>query len=194
MSKNNNPYVRGNYHLAFAYMQKKQVITRDELMKFFMTLKTHKGVAVDEKAAAASTSVLLGPREKDSKHGDCRGNFSAQGHIYFMEVLKKVKGESKRFRLRYRKVALEPRKRPVSDKPVKGKKAVKTVKAVKPVKTVKAPVAKKTAKKTVKKTVKAVKPVKAPVAPVVETPVAVVDAPVVETPVAPVAVEETVQG
>jgi len=58
--------------------------------------------------------VVLSPRESSSR-GDCRGNGSSQGHLYYAEQLKrnKVDGvkEDQRERLRWRPEPLEPRKR-----------------------------------------------------------------------------------
>ena len=101
--KHKNPYREGSaYHAIFANWQKKQVVTENELLALGHK-KTDIGVAVRS------------PR-LSSKRGDCRGNYSCQGHLYYAELLnrKTVMGikEEQRYRLRWRKVALEPRKRP----------------------------------------------------------------------------------
>lgn len=186
-SGNRNPYNRGLYQAAFALIQKKQIVTRSMLVSFF------KEKGKSESAALASATVLLSPREKDSKRGDCRGNFSARGEVYFLVPLKKVKGEERKFRLQYRKIALARR---VYDRTVKAVKS-KEVKQVKAVAVKAVAVKAKKAVKTVKAVKKTRKPVKAvavtapvapaPVAPAVETPAATT-VEKVETPaVAPLA-------
>jgi len=145
-SANRNPYKRGNYKDAFAWMQKQGVVTRSALVKFLM------GKGLKATAAAGTAAVLLSPREKDSKRGSCLGNYSARGESYFMEPLKKVTGEEKRFRLRYRKVvlarrvykrvALEVKQEKTVKKAVKVKaKAKKAKKATAKAKVIKAPAA-----------------------------------------------------
>ena len=154
-AKSRNPYSRGLYQAGFAFMQKKQVITRSQLIAFYSEQVNKAGEKIGESAAMASATVLLSPREKDSERGDCRGNFSARGEFYFMVPLKKVKGEERKFRLQYRKDVLARR---VYDRSVKAVKSGE-VKQVKAVKAVKAPA--KKAVKAVKKTRKPVKAVKA---------------------------------
>lgn len=114
-TKNKNPYKRGNYNKLFAYFKSKQVLTRQALIEYGVS-----ELGMTETEASASATVILSPREVDGR-GDCRGSFSAQGHLYFVEPLAKKKGEPKRFRLRYRKVALEPRQRPAVKSEVKAK-------------------------------------------------------------------------
>lgn len=109
--KHSNPYREGsNYHAGFAFMQKKQVITRSEvtaaIMKGGLTDRANKKDL--EGAAKQSATVLLSPREKNGR-GDCRGNLSSKGEVYFVEALKKVKGQEKKFRLRWRTKALSKR-------------------------------------------------------------------------------------
>jgi len=104
--KHENPYREGQYREIFGFVMKKQCVTRADLLKF--TVDTFGG----EKPA--DVTVLLSPR-KSSKRGDCRGNISAQGHLYYMEKLSRqtklgIK-EPQRFRLKWRGVAMEPRKR-----------------------------------------------------------------------------------
>lgn len=110
--KHENPYRAGLYHNVFAYLKQKQVVTRAELLEH---TKTKLG-KTDEEAQAAVT-VILSPR-KASKRGDCRGNMSAQGHLYFLDKLgRQVKAgvkDPQKFRLRWRETVLEPRKRVVT--------------------------------------------------------------------------------
>jgi hypothetical protein len=117
--KNNNPYnAKSNYGKLFAVWKKAQVMTRSGLME------AAKKLGMGDKAAAATVTVLISPRKSDDEcRGDCRGNFSAKGHLYYADVLKRKAGEEKRFRLRYRATAMEPRNRQVKEetKAVKAK-------------------------------------------------------------------------
>lgn len=141
MNKNphKNPYREGgNYHKLFAFIQSNnRIVTRPQMVAFAMTLLDDKGVALTEQAAEASVTVVMSPR-KESKRGDCRGNLSAQGHVYYMEKLslgKAPEGVSRRehnktrkFRLCWREPMLEPLKRVLKDKdgkPILPKRAKK---------------------------------------------------------------------
>lgn len=109
--KHVNPYREGsNYHVGFAFMQRKQVFTRSEvagvILKSGLTDKADKKDL--EGAATQSATVLLSPRQKNGR-GDCRGNLSARGEVYFVQPLNKIKGEEKRFRLRWRTKELNRR-------------------------------------------------------------------------------------
>lgn len=121
-SKHSNPYRSGQYHETFAFIMKKQVVTRADVLRF-----TEEKFG---KEKPADVTVLLSPR-KDSKRGDCRGNMSAQGHLYYMEKCQRhtVKGEkeAQKFRLRWRTTAMDPRKRetPVEVKSAKTKAPAK---------------------------------------------------------------------
>lgn len=130
-TKHKNPYKRGNYYDLFGFMKKKQVVTRNEVLQHAAG-----ELKMATSAAQAITTVMLSPR-KESKRGDCRGNYSSMGHLYYMEKLPRrtVKGvkESQRFRLRWRTPALEPNKRPTKER-VEAKK-VAVEKDAKPVKT-----------------------------------------------------------
>ena len=100
--KNKNPYRDGSaYNSVFAIWQKAQVVTEQGLIEAGCK-KADIGV------------VVRSPRETSSR-GDCRGNRSCQGHLYYAELLKrKVSGgvkEVQRYRLRWRPVALEARSR-----------------------------------------------------------------------------------
>ena len=104
MSKHSNPYRDGSqYSAGFAYIQKEQVVKRSGLVNFLQ-----KKFDLSDASATATATVLLSPREKDGR-GDCRGNLSSKGEVYFMQPTKKVKGEEKSFRLRWRAKALEVR-------------------------------------------------------------------------------------
>lgn len=117
-AKHENPYREGQYHETFGFIMKKQYVTREDVLKFT--------VEKFGKAKPADVTVLLSPR-KSSTRGDCRGNISAQGHLYFMEKLpRQVKAgvkEPQKFRLRWREQALEPRTRQekIETKPIKTK-------------------------------------------------------------------------
>jgi len=104
-----NPYRPGLYHDVFGYLKQKQVITRAEYVKYVMET-----LGKTEAEANAVVTLMLSPR-KSSSRGDCRGNMSAQGHLYYIEKLaRQVRAgvkEPQKFRLRWREVVLEPRNR-----------------------------------------------------------------------------------
>ena len=104
-SKNKNPYQRGNYVALFAKVQKDQIVTKAGLITYAV-----EKLGMTETAADASVTVVLSPRER-SERGDCRGNISAQGHLYYMDKLKRKKGEDQKLRLRWRPEALPVRVR-----------------------------------------------------------------------------------
>ena len=120
-TKHKNPYRAGTaYNKVFGAWQKSQVATKDQL------LNAKVGTGHD-------ITVVLSPRAKGKTRegADCRGSFSAKGHLYFSEPLEHAKGDPKKFRLRWRDKAMEPRKRgevtAVAAKKVK--KVVKSPKA-----------------------------------------------------------------
>lgn len=102
--KHVNPYREGSqYFDGFAYIQKNQVVTRSNLVSFLQ-----KKFDLSDASAMATATVLLSPREKSGR-GDCRGNLSSKGEAYFMQPLKKIKGDEKKFRLRWRVKQLSKR-------------------------------------------------------------------------------------
>lgn len=99
--KHSNPYRDGsNYNKLFGHLKVKQIVTKKEL------IDQAKELGMTDSAATATATVILSPRES-SKRGDCRGNASAQGHLYFIEKLGKKAGESQKFRLRWRTAPME---------------------------------------------------------------------------------------
>ena len=111
-----NPYRAGKVYAAgFTAIQKAQIITRSVLLEIVSAaIKVKRPDATDEQiltAAEATTTVLLSPRDESKvrEGADCRGNASAMGHVYYMDALKRKKGEEKRFRFRWRPVVLESR-------------------------------------------------------------------------------------
>ena len=158
--KNANPYNEGSlYNIGFGFIRENQIVTRSQVVQFLVeriaavrsdtsdvpadkkdkyTLNTYKGSEAVLRAAEATATVLLSPRAEGSGKGDCRGNASAKGGKYFMEVLNKVAGAEKRFRLRWRKVELDQKS--YSKTPIVEVKQEKTAKA----KTKKAKTVKKT--------------------------------------------------
>lgn len=119
--KNKNPYRDGSaYNSVFAIWQKAQVVTEQEL--------------IDAGCKKADIGVVVRSPRETSTRGDCRGNRSCQGHLYYAELLKRkvVNGvkEVQKYRLRWRPVALEPRSRKdnvkVEAKKVEVKADVKT--------------------------------------------------------------------
>src|SRR3989344_5657966 len=99
-TKHDNPYRKGLYREIFGHAKQKQVFTRADLMDY--TMKT---MSKSESEANAAVTVILSPR-KTSKRGDCRGNISSNGHLYYMEKLgRQVRDGVKspqNFRLRWR--------------------------------------------------------------------------------------------
>ena len=82
--------------------------------------------------AVADVTVVLSPRaEGTGRTKNCCGNYSAQGHLYFMEKLNHKKGEDQRFRLRYRKTPLAKIVRPPSKSVLAQKSKAEKAKASK---------------------------------------------------------------
>lgn len=109
------------YGKVTAFMRKKQVYTREDIMGFL------KGLGLQEKAANATATVMLSPR-LSSTRGDCRGNLSNPwGHQAYNAKLNRVVKdgikEAQKYRFMYRKEPLEKGKREekVTIKPVKVK-------------------------------------------------------------------------
>lgn len=118
----------GNYYRLFAEAVKlsrnANGFTRDQLVNFAKTLKDKDGDLLTETAIEASVTVILSPR-LESERGDCRGNMSAPGHLYFADkahvAIKRFgkevrddKGELEteaRFKVCMRETALAPLKR-----------------------------------------------------------------------------------
>jgi hypothetical protein len=101
-SKNRNPYREGSkYREIFEFIRSNQIVTKAQLLDAGFTV--------------SDVTVVLSPRAEGSstRGGDCRGNYSAQGEVYYMDKLNKKKGEEQRFRLRYRSTPLEKRVRPL---------------------------------------------------------------------------------
>jgi outer membrane biosynthesis protein TonB len=159
MSSSKNPYRDGsNYFRLFDYILSKTKFTRAELVEFArQTLK------MKETSAEASVTVVLSPRA-ESTRGDCRGNISAAGHLYYIEKLSRKADKDgnkpeQEYKLRWRPKELDVKTR----KDIKSSKSKKSAK--KPAK--KAKVAKaKPSKKPAPKADKAA--VVAPVASAVQ--------------------------
>jgi len=109
--KNENPYnVRSGYGKLFAFWKKKQVVTLKDM------LAEGKNLGMNPKASVANVNVVISPRkDKTVCIGDPRGNYSAKGHLYYADKLKRKSGEDIRFRLRYRETPLEPRNRKIKE-------------------------------------------------------------------------------
>jgi len=81
------------------------IVTKSQLVTA-MSVRTGKS----EGACSASVGVILSPRE--ASKGDCRGNGSAKGHLYYFGKLKRKvdpatsKKEEQRFRFYWRKDVL----------------------------------------------------------------------------------------
>lgn len=149
MSSSKNPYRDGsNYFKLFDFILKPTKFTRGELVEF-----ARDKLKMGETSAEASVTVVMSPRS-ESTRGDCRGNISAAGHLYYIEKMGRkadkdgVKAEQE-YKLRWRSTELEPKTR----KSVKQDKAGKTIKSTVASKSAKS--AKKAAKKATKKITKA---------------------------------------
>jgi hypothetical protein len=179
-------------HLVKTITAERKTVTEvpARLIKRYKTLAAYQGIEAVTSAASATATVLLSPRAvgddqskakkgqilSGSGRGDCRGNFSAMGHLYFMAPLARkadkdgVKPEQ-RYRWGWRKEAVAAHSRPVTvtaNQEVKASKtAKKAVKKTVAKKTVKAVAKKAVAKKATKKkaTKKAVAKKTAPAAP-----------------------------
>ena len=119
-SKNKNPYSKGSKYAGIfdaIRVTGQKGVTRLALV----------GAGFD----VSSVTVVLSSRAEGSstRGGDCRGNMSSQGHLYFVEKRKKT-GEEARFILRWRKTPLDKRVRPPKKNQASQKaKTTKTVKA-----------------------------------------------------------------
>jgi hypothetical protein len=71
--------------------------------------------------APADVTVVTSPRAEGESRGDCRGNLSARGHLYYVQVKVDKDGE-RRFVLRWRKPALEPSQRKATAQKVSARK------------------------------------------------------------------------
>jgi hypothetical protein len=116
MATHQNPYNRGNYFniMAFILEFAGKAFTKAQVMEHSMT-----ELEMGEKAALASVGVVMSPRSiPDGKEWPVgAGNFSAQGHLYFLHKLnrKKVEDEEgnevleeQRYQLRWRKESYHP--------------------------------------------------------------------------------------
>lgn len=143
--KNANPYTNenGTYAKLMAHVtgKCKGIITKTALIAYAISV-----LKKTDTASASAVGVVLSPREEGTTKGDCRGNFSAMGHKYFFQPLKKKEGEEQAFRFRRRAKELEPHKRPVAAVEVKATKKATAAKAKAKVAT-KAKAKKKTAAK-----------------------------------------------
>lgn len=100
-SAHKNPYRDGSkYNTLFGFLKSKQVVTRKDMLSF----ATEK-MGMKDSEAMSAVAVMLSPREADGR-GDCRGNLSAHGEVYFLDPIKKP-GEPKKFRLRWRAEPIE---------------------------------------------------------------------------------------
>ena len=120
-------------HLAKAIRANRKDATKVPNMRKKASLKEYTSDERILSAAGNTATVLLSPRAvgsdqskakkgqilSESGRGDCRGNFSAMGHLYFMEPLARKADKDgnkpeQRFRWGWRKEALPPHVRPVT--------------------------------------------------------------------------------
>ena len=109
--KKENPYrAGGDYWSLFNYIQKNQTFTRKGLIEFCIN-RLH----LSPKQALYNVNILNSPREKSHNGSDPRGSVCAKGHLYYVEPLERkwVAGikQPQYFRLRWRKGALDPKRR-----------------------------------------------------------------------------------
>ena len=105
-----NPYGSEYGNIWADVKAAKGIVTKSALIAE-MAKRTGKS----EGACAASVGVILSPRE--TSKGDCRGNASAKGHLYYFAKLKRKpdangKKEEQRYRFFWRKEALAIKLRP----------------------------------------------------------------------------------
>jgi len=113
---NSNPYTRGNYFGIMACIMGFQgkPFTKSQVLEHCVT-----ELGMSATSAEHSTSVVMSPREipEDGAWPQGAGNFSAQGHLYFLnlinrKVVKDEEGnevkEEQRFQLRWRKEFYHP--------------------------------------------------------------------------------------
>ena len=134
-TQHQNPYREGSrYHFIFDQLRKRgsgaTAVPRSTLVQLTMD-----EFGISESASNSAVGVVLSPRKEGESRGDCRGNMSAQGHIYFVmpkvdkEDPRKVKGYS----LRWRETPLELLKRvqhEVAQKTSKNERQSEKVEAV----------------------------------------------------------------
>jgi hypothetical protein len=111
--KHENPYRDGgDYAELFDYMQKRQTYTVKELIEFCIN-KLH----LSEARAKYNVYAMNSPREESNNGSDPRGNAAIKGHLHYSQKLeRKFVGGMKQpqyFRLRWREVPLEQKKREV---------------------------------------------------------------------------------
>ena len=101
--------LKGDCKKTTAWMKRKQVYTRKELITHLRSL------GKEPDACEYAATIMLSPRKK-SKLGDCRGNVSNPwGHLAYNAKMERklyfgIK-EDQRFKFRYRDFALPPRRR-----------------------------------------------------------------------------------
>jgi hypothetical protein len=89
---------------AFTYIQKKQVVTRKEMLGHFNSFVTN---------------IVLSPREEGKCKGTPQGNPASHGELFYMQKL-----TGKKLRLRWRNPSLAPVRQSI--RKVKAVKAIKT--------------------------------------------------------------------
>ena len=109
--KNPNPYSeKSKCHAIFGFWKSSQVVTRQQLVEHGVELGFDNAVKDGKKDSplGSMVTVLLSPRHESQtrESADCRGSSSAKGHLYYAEKL-----NGKKFRLRWREKALDPRPR-----------------------------------------------------------------------------------
>lgn len=108
-----NPYKK-EYGAIWADVKDlKGIVTQSELIA-----RMQKRTGKSEKACKSSVGVILSPRE--TSKGDCRGNASAKGHLYYFAKLNRKADadgnkEEQRYRFHWRKDVLPAKTRKGTD-------------------------------------------------------------------------------
>lgn len=115
-----NPYKKEYAAIWADVKDLKGIVTKSELIA-----RMQKRTGKPETACVSSVGVILSPREESK--GDCRGNASAKGHLYYFAKLKRQADkdgnkEEQRYRFHWRKDVLEPKTRTANEGKVESKK------------------------------------------------------------------------
>jgi hypothetical protein len=137
MKEKKNFFVRGAYFTIMAWILtqivgKKNIVrvTRKSVLDFC------KSLGMSDTAANATTTVILSPT-RNGERGDCRGNTSAPGHLYFFDRIKPKEGDMI-YEYHTRIPALEPHRRKAKNAQEGTEPAKKAKAKAKPAKTPKA--------------------------------------------------------
>ena len=126
-----SPYKKEYGAIMADVKELKGIATKPELVS-----RMQKRTSKPEAACSASVGVILSPRE--TSKGDCRGNTSAKGHLYYFAKLNRKTDadgnkEEQKYRFHWRKDVLPVKSRKSDEDAVESKKtAPATAKATAP--------------------------------------------------------------